>query len=131
METHSSILDWGILWTEEPGVLQSMGCKRVRHDLATKQEHINIYNGILLSHFKEDEIMPFAETWMNINIIILSEVSISQKNKYNITYMWNLKYDTNDLIYETETDSGIEMRCVVTKGAGDRRGMDWKFGASR
>ena len=28
--------------------------------------------------------MPFAETWMDINIIILSEVSISQKNKYNI-----------------------------------------------
>ena len=24
---------------------------------------------------------------------------------YNITYMWNLKYDTNELIYETETDS--------------------------
>ena len=24
---------------------------------------------------------------------------------YDITYMWNLKYDTNELIYETETDS--------------------------
>ena len=23
---------------------------------------------------------------------------------YDITYMWNLKYDTNELIYETETD---------------------------
>ena len=22
---------------------------------------------------------------------------------YDITYMWNLKYDTNELIYETET----------------------------
>ena len=84
MAIHSSILVWGILWTEEPGVLQSMSCKRVRHDLATKQQHINIYNGILLSHFKKDETMPFAETWVNINIIILSEVSISQKNKYNI-----------------------------------------------
>ena len=26
---------------------------------------------------------------------------------YDITYMWNLKYDTNELIYETETDSQI------------------------
>ena len=26
------------------------------------------------------------------------------KSKCN-TYMWNLKYDTNELIYETETDS--------------------------
>ena len=29
-------LDWRILWTEEPGGLQSMGSHRVRHSLATK-----------------------------------------------------------------------------------------------
>ena len=32
MTTHSSILAWGIPWTEEPGGLQSMGLQRVRHD---------------------------------------------------------------------------------------------------
>ena len=32
MATHSSILAWGILWTEEPSGLQSMGSQRVRHD---------------------------------------------------------------------------------------------------
>ena len=32
MATHSSILDWQISWTEEPGRLQSMGSKRVGHD---------------------------------------------------------------------------------------------------
>ena len=32
MATHSSILDWRIPWTEEPGRLQSMGSPRVRHD---------------------------------------------------------------------------------------------------
>ena len=31
MATPSSILAWRIPWTEEPGGLQSMGC-RVRHD---------------------------------------------------------------------------------------------------
>ena len=31
MTTHSSILAWRIPWTEEPGGLQSMGSKRVRH----------------------------------------------------------------------------------------------------
>ena len=30
--TLSSILAWGILWTEEPGRLQSMGSHRVRQD---------------------------------------------------------------------------------------------------
>ena len=32
MATHSSILAWKILQTEEPGGLQSMGSQRVRHD---------------------------------------------------------------------------------------------------
>ena len=32
MATHSSILAWRILWTEEPGGLQSMGSQRVGHD---------------------------------------------------------------------------------------------------
>ena len=35
MATHSSILAWRILWTEEPGRLQSMGSQRVRLDWVT------------------------------------------------------------------------------------------------
>ena len=35
LATHSSILAWGIPWTEEPSELQSMGLQRVRHDWAT------------------------------------------------------------------------------------------------
>ena len=32
MATHSSILAWRSPWTEEPGGLQSMGLRRVRHN---------------------------------------------------------------------------------------------------
>ena len=32
MTTHSTILAWEMLWTEEPGGLQSMGSHRVGHD---------------------------------------------------------------------------------------------------
>jgi len=32
MATHSSILEWRIPWTEEPGGLQSIGSQRIRHD---------------------------------------------------------------------------------------------------
>ena len=39
---------------------------------------------------------------------------------YGVTYMWNLKYDTNQLIYKTETDSDRENKRMVTKG---ERGM--------
>ena len=34
MATHSSILAWKILWTEDPDGLQSMGSQRVRHNWA-------------------------------------------------------------------------------------------------
>ena len=47
------------------------------------------------SDIKKNEIMPFAPTWINLKMIILSEVS---QISYAISYMWNLKYDTNELI---------------------------------
>ena len=42
---------------------------------------------------------------MGLEIIILSEVSQKEKNKYDITSIWNLKYDTRELIYKTERES--------------------------
>ena len=36
MATHSSILAWKILWTEEPGRLQSRGSQRIGHDWTTE-----------------------------------------------------------------------------------------------
>ena len=35
MAPHSSTLAWKLPWTEEPGRLQSMGSRRVRHEWAT------------------------------------------------------------------------------------------------
>ena len=40
MATHSSILAWEILWTEEPVTLQSMGLQRVRYNWASDPEAI-------------------------------------------------------------------------------------------
>ena len=40
---NSSILAWGIPWTEKVGRLQSMRSKRVRHNLMTKQQQ-QIFN---------------------------------------------------------------------------------------
>ena len=34
--------------------------------------------------------MPFAATWMDLEIIIVSEVK-SDKDKYDIIHTWNLK----------------------------------------
>ena len=40
---------------------------------------MHIYNGILFSH-KKNEIMAFAATCMDIEIVILSKVSQKEKN---------------------------------------------------
>ena len=43
---------------------------------------VHIYNGILLSH-KKDKLMPFAATWLELETLILSEVSQKEKDKYH------------------------------------------------
>ena len=45
---------------------------------------VHIYNGILFSH-KKDKIMPFEAMWMELDILILSEVIQKEKNKYHMT----------------------------------------------
>ena len=55
------------------------------------------------SAIKNNEIMSSAATWMNLEIVILSK---SEKNKYMLSLICGiLKKNTNELIYETETDS--------------------------
>ena len=73
--------------------------------------------------------MPFAATGMDMEIIILSEVSQTEKD--NSTYMRNLKKekkDTNELIYKTETDSQTQRTNLWLPGSGrvgkrDRQGI--------
>ena len=45
--------------------------------------------------------MPFAATCMYLELIRLSKPE--RQILYDITYMWNLKCDTNELTYEAET----------------------------
>ena len=61
-----------------------------------------IYTMEYYSAVKKNEIMPFAATQMDPEIIILNK---SDKQISYFTYMWNLKNDTNELIYKTEIDS--------------------------
>ena len=56
--------------------------------------HTHTHTGILLSHKKE--ILPFAMTWMDLEGIMLSEISQMEKDKYcMISHIWNLKIATN------------------------------------
>ena len=44
---------------------------------------VYIQNGILLSH-KKSKIMPFAAMWIELETLILSEVSQKEKDKYHM-----------------------------------------------
>ena len=44
-----------------------------------------IYTMEYYSAIKKNEIMPFAATWMDLEIVILSEVSQTEKEKYCMT----------------------------------------------
>ena len=77
------------------------------------------YSGI-----KTNKIMPFATKWMTLEMFILSKVS---QRKTNIIlyhfYVESKKNDTNELIYETETDSQM-----LSGNLWLPKGKDWSGG---
>ena len=48
-----------------------------------KEDVVHIHNGILFSHRKK-QIQPFATTWMELEDIMLSEISQVEKDKYQM-----------------------------------------------
>ena len=52
-----------------------------------KEDVVHLYNGILLSH-KKNEITPFMATWIDLKRIIPSEVSQTEKDKYHTYHLY-------------------------------------------
>ena len=103
--THSSVLAWRIPEMGEPGGLPSMGSHGVGHD------------------------------WSNLaaaaEIVTLSKVSWTEKEKYDILYVQDLKRnDTNELIYKTESDSQTWRMNLQIPGWRAGEGIVREFGIS-
>ena len=45
-----------------------------------KEDIVHMFKGILLSH-KRNKIMPLAVTWMDLETVILNEISHKEKEK--------------------------------------------------
>ena len=56
-----------------------------------KEDMVHVCNGILPSH-KNNEIMLFVTTWIDLEIIMLSEVNHRGRQvPYDLSYIWSLK----------------------------------------
>ena len=55
---------------------------------------VDVYTMGYYSDKKRNEILSLAATWMELEGIMLSEVS-QRQIPYNIIYMWDLKNTTN------------------------------------
>ena len=74
--------------------------------------------------------MPFSATWMQLETLILSEVSQKEKDKYDTTYNWNLIYATNEPLHRKENHGYGEQTCGC-RGVVGGNGMAWEFGVNR
>ena len=74
-----------------------------------KEDVVYIYTKEYCSTIKMNEIMPFAATWIDIEIIILSEVSQTKtKIIWCRLYVQSKKEkDINEFIYKTEIEPQI------------------------
>ena len=60
--------------------------------------------------------MPCTATRMELEILMLHKVRKRKSNTYDITYIWSLKYGTNNPMQKQITD--MESRLVVAQGLG-------------
>ena len=84
--------------------------------LVDKKDVVYIHSGILL-HKKEWNIAIFSTMARPRGCYI--EWSKSERVRqipYEIISMWNLKYDTNELIHKTERFTDTENKFIVIKG---------------
>ena len=67
--------------------------------------------------------MPFAVPWMDLEIIILSEVSQTGKDKYRMISLICeiLENDLNELLNKTETDSQTQKKKLMVLPTDHRR----------
>ena len=86
-----------------------------------KEDVVQVYNGILLHHFK-NEIMPFAPTCRVLEIIILNkserQIMISLNVESKIWHKWTYLKSRNRLPRE---------QTVIARRNRGGRGMDWEL----
>ena len=80
---------------------------------------------------KNNQLLPFAAIWMELETH--TEWRKSERERqipYDITYIWNLIYSTNEPFHRNETHRLGDQTCGCQRG-GEGSGMAWVFGVKR
>ena len=84
---------------------------------------VRLHNGIL--HSRKKELLPFATAWMELERVMLSEISQAMKNKYHMISPISGTLSTKQTSKQNRTtDVKIKNKVTVTRGevGGDNRG---------
>ena len=75
-----------------------------------KEDVAYTYTMEYYSAIKKNEILPFVTTWIDLEGIMLSETSQTEKDKYHIYHLYveSKKYNKLVNITKKETDSQIQ-----------------------
>ena len=84
------------------------------HEEIDREDVVHIFNGILAV---KNEIMPSAATRMDLEMVILSEVS-QRKTNFMIDHLYveSKNNGTNEPIYKIEIVTDVEHKLMITKG---------------
>ena len=72
--------------------------------------------------------MPFAATWMELEMVILREVSQTQKDEHHTVYMWRLKKGYKWACLQNRSKAtDVENKLMLTEAVGRRDKLgDWE-----
>ena len=92
--------------------------------LSNTYTYIHTHSGILLN-LKKNKILSLAATGLDLQIITLSEVSQTEKDKHMVSLTCGIEEtNTNEFIYKTETDSQAwKANLQLSKGEGGGQGQ--------
>lgn len=69
--------------------------------------------------------MLLAVAQTNLEIIMLSKINLKQTISCDVTYIWYLKYHTDE---HHDRNKHAETDLQLSRGREDKGGMDWEFG---
>ena len=96
-----------------------------------EKDVVHIYYIYIIEYYsviKKNKVMPFAATWMNLEIIILNEVHQTEKDKYHMILLTRGLLKKNIQMNVSKNQNPIYRVNMITRGEGRGGRIYWDFG---